>query len=62
MKFKEYINKHTWLITLFWIVVTALITNSLPKGKYEFCIGFMFEQDIHDEFPKIYQVHKVVNI
>ena len=38
------------------------IANSLPKGKYEFCIGFMFEQDIRDEYPEIYQVRKVASI
>ena len=38
------------------------IANYLPKGKYEFCIGFMFEQDIRDEYPEIYQVRKVASI
>lgn len=38
------------------------IANSLPKGKYEFCIGFIFEEDIRDEYPEIYQVRKVMSI
>ena len=32
-QFKEYINKHTWIITLFWIVVTALITIAIERSS-----------------------------
>lgn len=31
MKTKEYINKNKWLVTLFWIVVTAIVTLSIEK-------------------------------
>ena len=64
--FKIEGNKHVYQIDQYYHINGTdnliRIANSLPKGKYEFCIGFMFEQDIHDEFPKIYQVHKVVSI
>ena len=64
--FKIEGNKHVYQIDQYYHINGTdnliRIANSLPKGKYEFCIGFMFEQDLHDEFPKIYQVHKVVSI
>lgn len=37
------------------------IANTLPKGRYEFCVGFTFEKDKNDIYPKVYQLSKILN-
>ena len=36
------------------------MTNTLPKGKYEFGVGFIFKKDINDVYPEVYQLSKVL--
>ncbi|MBE6175237.1 MAG: hypothetical protein E7147_06820 [Rikenellaceae bacterium] len=35
------------------------IANSLPKGKFEFCVGFILKRDRLSEYPNTYQVSKI---
>ena len=64
--FKIEDDKHVYQIDQYYHINGTdnliRIANSLPKGKYEFCIGFIFEEDIRDEYPEIYQVRKVMSI
>ena len=32
MKFKEFLDQYTWINTLFWIVVTAIITIAIERS------------------------------
>lgn len=38
------------------------IANTLPKGSYEICIGFILKKDINAAYPIIYQTSKHANI
>lgn len=35
------------------------IANSLPKGKFEFCVGFILKRDRLSEYPNTYQASKI---
>lgn len=37
------------------------IVNTLPKGTYKFCVGFIFEKDKNDVYPNVYQLSKTLN-
>jgi len=37
------------------------IANSLPKGKLEFCVGFVLKRDRMSEYPNTYQVSRMVS-
>ena len=37
------------------------IANSLPKGKLEFCVGFVLKRDRLSEYPNTYQISKIVS-
>lgn len=37
------------------------IANSLPKGKFEFSVGFVLKRDRLSEYPDIYQVSKIIS-
>ena len=32
MKTKEYIEKHKWIVTTFWIIVTAIISMGIERS------------------------------
>ena len=32
MKIKEYIEKNKWIITIFWIIVTAIISIGIERS------------------------------
>lgn len=36
------------------------MTNNLPNGKYELCVGFVFKKDINDIYPEVYQLSKIL--
>lgn len=38
------------------------IVNTLPKGSYEFCVGFIFNKDRDAIYPNTYKVSKFVDI
>lgn len=37
------------------------IANSLPKGSFEFCVGFILKRDRMAEYPNTYEVSKIVS-
>lgn len=37
------------------------IANTLPNGKFEFCIGFVLKRDRLSEYPNTYLVSKIVS-
>ncbi len=37
------------------------IANSLPKGKFEFSVGFILKRDRLSEYPNTYQVSKIAS-